>query len=84
MCCRTTSTRRTTTSHKALKIDRTNASALVGRGVVKSRKGQPTDGSADIAVAVQLEAAIVDDIKKLGIGNRRPVLPLLGSWAIPA
>ena len=35
----------------ALKIHENDASALVGRGVVKSRKGKPTDGSADIQLA---------------------------------
>ena len=39
----------------------------VGRGVVKSRKGKPTDGSADLALARQLEPGIFDEIKKLGI-----------------
>ena len=32
----------------ALKIQSNNALALVGRGVVKSRTGEPTDGSADL------------------------------------
>jgi hypothetical protein len=34
---------------------------------VKSRKGKPTDGSADIALAIQLEPNIIDQIKKLGV-----------------
>ena len=51
----------------ALKLQENNASALVGRGLVKSRKGKATDGSADIALAVKLEPGIVDEIKKLGV-----------------
>jgi hypothetical protein len=35
--------------------------------VVKSRKGKPTDGSADISLAVQLEPHIIDQIKRLGV-----------------
>jgi len=54
---------------KALKLHDNDASALVGRGLVKSRKpgGKPTDGSADISLALTLEPGIVDEIKKLGI-----------------
>ena len=52
---------------KALKLHTNNASALVGRGVVKSRKGKPTDGSADIHMAIQLEPDIIEQIKKLGV-----------------
>src|SRR6476646_4269706 len=52
---------------KALSIHQNDASALVGRGLVKSRKGQPTDGSADISLAVQLEPDIINQIKKLGV-----------------
>jgi tetratricopeptide (TPR) repeat protein len=51
----------------ALKIHTNNASALVGRGLVKSRTGKPTDGSADIKLAIELEPDIIDQIKKLGI-----------------
>jgi hypothetical protein len=51
----------------ALKIHENDASALVGRGVVKSRKGKPTDGSADISLAIQLEPDIINQIKKLGV-----------------
>ena len=51
----------------ALKIHDNDAAALVGRGVVKSRKGKPTDGSADISLAIQLEPGIIDQIKKLGV-----------------
>ncbi len=51
----------------ALKIHENDASALVGRGVVKSRKGKPTDGSADISLAIRLEPNIIDQIKKLGV-----------------
>jgi hypothetical protein len=35
--------------------------------VVKSRKGQPTDGNADLALAKQLEPGIFDEIRKLGV-----------------
>ena len=52
---------------KALELHQNDPSALVGRGVVKSRKGKPTDGSADLALARQLEPGIFDEIKKLGI-----------------
>ena len=51
----------------ALKIEKVNPGALFGRGVVKSRKGKPTDGSADMAYAKQLEPDIIDEIKKLGV-----------------
>jgi len=51
----------------ALKIQDNHASALVGRGVVKSRKGKPTDGSGDLALAKRLEPGIFDEIKKLGV-----------------
>ncbi len=40
----------------ALKLQENNAMALVGRGVVKSRKGKPTDGSADLKLAEQARA----------------------------
>jgi tetratricopeptide (TPR) repeat protein len=52
---------------KALQLHTNNASALVGRGVVRSRKGKPTDGSADIQLAIQLEPDIIEQIKKLGV-----------------
>ena len=52
---------------KALTIHENDASALVGRGLVKSRKGQPTDGSADITLAIKLEPDILSEIKKLGV-----------------
>ena len=51
----------------ALKLQQTNASALVGRGVVKSRTGKPTDGSADLKMAQKLEPGIFDQIRALGI-----------------
>ena len=51
----------------ALKLHDNEPSALVGRGLVKSRKGKPTDGSADLALARQLEPGIFDEIKKLGV-----------------
>jgi len=51
----------------ALKIEKTNASALFGRGFVTSRKGKPTDGANDLALAKQLEPEIIDIIKKLGV-----------------
>jgi tetratricopeptide (TPR) repeat protein len=52
---------------KALELHQNDPSALVGRGVVKSRKGKPTDGAADLALAKQLEPGVFDDIKKLGV-----------------
>ena len=52
---------------KALQLHENDASALVGRGVVKSRQGKPTDGSADISLAIKLEPDVIDRIKKLGI-----------------
>jgi tetratricopeptide (TPR) repeat protein len=52
---------------KALELHNNDPAALVGRGVVKSRKGQPTDGSADLALAQKLEPGIFDEIRKLGI-----------------
>ena len=36
---------------KALELHQNDPSALVGRGVVKSRKGKPTDGTADLSLA---------------------------------
>lgn len=51
----------------ALKIHENDASALVGVGLVKSRKGKPTDGSREISHALTLEPGIVDEIKKLGV-----------------
>jgi hypothetical protein len=51
----------------ALKIHENDASALVGVGVVKSRKGKPTDGSREIQQAITLEPGIIDQIKKLGV-----------------
>lgn len=50
-----------------LKIHENDASALVGVGVVKSRKGKPTDGSREIQQALTLEPDIIDRIKKLGV-----------------
>jgi tetratricopeptide (TPR) repeat protein len=54
---------------KALTLHENDASALVGRGLVKSRKpgGKPTDGSADISLALKLEPGVVNEIKKLGV-----------------
>jgi tetratricopeptide (TPR) repeat protein len=52
---------------KALKLHESDAYALVGRGVVKSRKGNSTDGSADISLAIKLEPNVIEEIKKLGI-----------------
>ena len=52
---------------KALELHQNDPSALVGRGVVKSRKGKPTDGAADLALAKQIEPGIFDEIKKLGV-----------------
>ena len=40
----------------ALKIHENDASALVGVGVVKSRKGKPTDGSREIQHAIDARA----------------------------
>ncbi|ODR97294.1 hypothetical protein AUC71_04170 [Methyloceanibacter marginalis] len=51
----------------ALKIQNTNALALVGRGVVKSRTGEPTDGSADLRMAERLEPGIFEEVRKLGV-----------------
>jgi tetratricopeptide (TPR) repeat protein len=51
----------------ALKLQNNNALALVGRGVVKSRQGEPTDGSADLALAKRLEPGVFDEIRKLGV-----------------
>jgi tetratricopeptide (TPR) repeat protein len=51
----------------ALKIHENDASALVGVGVVKSRKGKPTDGSREIQHAITLEPDIINQIKKLGV-----------------
>ena len=51
----------------ALQLHQNEPSALVGRGVVKSRKGEPTDGSADLALAQRLEPGIFEQIRKLGI-----------------
>jgi Tfp pilus assembly protein PilF len=51
----------------ALEIQGNNALALVGRGVVKSRTGQPTDGSADLRTAEKLEPGIFDQVRALGI-----------------
>jgi tetratricopeptide (TPR) repeat protein len=50
-----------------LKIHNNDASALVGIGLVKSRKGKPTDGSREIQQAITLEPGIIDQIKKLGV-----------------
>jgi tetratricopeptide (TPR) repeat protein len=52
---------------KALELHQNDPSALVGRGVVKSRKGQPTDGNADLSLAQKLEPGIFDKIRKLGV-----------------
>ena len=51
----------------ALKIKQNEPSALVGRGRVKSRKGKPTDGAADLALAKQIEPGIFDQIRTLGV-----------------
>ena len=50
-----------------LKIHENDASALVGVGLVKSRKGKPTDGSREIQHALTLEPDIIDRIKRLGV-----------------
>jgi tetratricopeptide (TPR) repeat protein len=52
---------------KALELHQNDPSALVGRGVVKSRKGQPTDGNADLSLAQKIEPGIFDEIRKLGV-----------------
>ena len=51
----------------ALKIQKNNALALVGRGVVKSRQGNPTDGTADLRLAERLEPGVFDEVRKLGV-----------------
>ena len=51
----------------ALKLHQNDPSALVGRGVVKSRTGKPTDGAADLALAKQIEPGIFDEIRALGV-----------------
>ena len=53
--------------HGTLKIHQNDASALVGVGLVKSRKGKPTDGSPTSQHGVKLEPDIIDQIKKLGV-----------------
>ena len=40
---------------------------ILARGVVKSRQGEPTDGSADLALAERLEPGVFDEIRKLGV-----------------
>jgi hypothetical protein len=51
----------------ALILQNNHASALVGRGVVKSRKGKPTDGAADLALAKRIEPTIFDEVRRLGV-----------------
>jgi hypothetical protein len=34
---------------------------------VKSRKGEPTDGSADLRMAERLEPGVFEQIRKLGV-----------------
>ena len=51
----------------ALKIQNSNALALVGRGLVKSRKGEPTDGSTDLRMAERLAPGVFDQVRALGI-----------------
>ncbi len=51
----------------ALKIQGNNALALVGRGVVKSRTGDPTDGSADLRLAERLEPGVFDQVRAMGV-----------------
>jgi Tfp pilus assembly protein PilF len=52
---------------KALKLQENNAIALVGRGLVKSRKGEVTDGSADLRMAEKLEPGVFDKVRMLGV-----------------
>jgi hypothetical protein len=35
--------------------------------LVKSRKGKPTDGSADLSLAQKIEPGIFDEIRALGV-----------------
>ena len=64
---RTTSTRLAPTSKPRSRFQKNNALALVGRGVVKSRQGNPTDGTADLRLAERLEPGVFDEVRKLGI-----------------
>jgi tetratricopeptide (TPR) repeat protein len=52
---------------KALKLQKNNAFALVGRGLVRSRKGEVTDGSVDLRLAEKLEPGIFDRVRQLGV-----------------
>lgn len=52
---------------KALQIQDNNAFAIAGIGVVKSRKGKPTDGSADLSMARKLQPDIFEKIRALGV-----------------
>ncbi|MFA9387816.1 MAG: hypothetical protein ACERIE_07080 [Methyloceanibacter sp.] len=51
----------------ALKLQKNSALALVGRGIVKSRKGKPTDGSADLRLAERLEPGVFEQVRMLGV-----------------
>jgi tetratricopeptide (TPR) repeat protein len=51
----------------ALRLDPKLASSLYGRGLAKLKKGDTTDGNADIAEAKAIEANIVEDFARYGV-----------------
>src|SRR4029453_3575584 len=51
----------------ALRLDPKLASALYGRGVAKLKKGETSEGDADLAAARKLEANIVADFVRYGV-----------------
>jgi hypothetical protein len=51
----------------ALRFDPKLASSIYGRGLAKLKKGDTTDGNADIAEAKAIEANIVEGFARYGV-----------------
>jgi tetratricopeptide (TPR) repeat protein len=51
----------------ALRLDPQLATSLYGRGLARLKKGDTSEGSADVAAAEKLEANIVADFLRYGV-----------------
>jgi tetratricopeptide (TPR) repeat protein len=52
---------------RALGLDPKLVSSLYGRGLAELKKGDTTDGAADLAAAKAIEANIADDFARYGV-----------------
>jgi tetratricopeptide (TPR) repeat protein len=53
--------------NSALRIDPKLPTALYGRGLAELKKGNSTEGSADIAAAKTVDPNIVDEFSRYGV-----------------